>query len=422
MDFAKFFAGMDCACGMHHSCNMRFVAIEHNAIRHLTQLCQGHRSILLVADENTFAAAGQKVESALEGISVTKVLFSGASVLIPNEAAVQQVQDQLPGHDLIVGIGSGVIQDLCKYVSFFSGTPYYVIATAPSMDGYTSTGAAMIMNGMKITYACKVPEVILADTDILKNAPFEMIQAGYGDIVGKYSALNDWKLSHAVNGEYFCQTIYDMTMDALLRTLEVADGLVRRDEESIKILMEALIFVGIAMSFAGSSRPASGSEHHLSHFYEIVGITRNEPYFPHGIDVAYSTVITAALREEILKHPFPRQPAFHDPQVYAIQMQRVYGPVADGCIALQSQAGTYRKNRHRVYLEKEAEIRDILTQMPKSDEILGMLQAVGLDMAEFYRLYDRQKIADSVSFAKDLKDRYTVLWLYYDLFGVYKTD
>ena len=417
MDFTSLFSGMDCACGKHHSCNMRFVSVEHDAVRHLSELCQGYHSILLVADENTYAAAGRKVEAALKDFRFTKILFDGSTVLIPNEAAVERVQGQLPGHDLIVGIGSGVIQDLCKYVSFYSGIPYYIVATAPSMDGYTSTGAAMIMNGMKITYACKVPEVILADTDILKNAPFEMIQAGYGDIVGKYSALNDWKLSHAVNGEYFCQTIYDMTMDALLRTLSVADGLVRRDEESIKILTEALIFVGIAMSFAGSSRPASGSEHHLSHFYEIVGITRKESYFPHGIDVAYSTVITAALREKLLKDAFPAQPALHDRKEYEAQMQRVYGPVAEGCIALQNQAGTYRKNRHAVYLEKEAEIRDILSQMPKSEEIEQLLGAVGLNMAAFYELYDRQKIADSISYAKDLKDRYTVLWLYYDLFG-----
>ena len=415
----QYLSGLDCTCGKFHRCDVRFVAIEHGAITHLTRLCADFQKILLVADENTFGAAGAKVEDALQGKAYSKLIFDGSSFLIPNEIAVERVQQELPGHDLIIGIGSGVIQDLCKYVSFHSGVPYYVVATALSMDGYTSTGAAMIMYGMKVTYACQVPAVILADTEVLKDAPFDMIQAGYGDIVGKYSALNDWKLSQAVNGEYFCQKIYDMTMDSLRRTLEVAEGLVRRDEESVKILMEALIFVGIAMSFAGSSRPASGSEHHFSHFYEIVGIERNEPYFPHGIDVAFSTILTAALREEILAKPFPNHYFRQSRAEYEAEIKRVYGSSAEGCIALQDKVGNYAAQRLPVYLEKEAEIRQILREMPSAQEIEAMLGAVGLHKDAFYDLYDAQKIKDSIAYAKDLKDRYTVLWLYYDLFGIH---
>ena len=414
----QYLAGFDCTCGKHHSCPVDYVAIEHGAISHLTRLCEKYQNILVVADENTFRAAGAKTEAALQGKQYSKLIFDGSTILIPNEIAVERVQKELPGHDLIIGIGSGVMQDLCKYVSFFSGVPYFVIATAPSMDGYTSDGAAMIMGGMKVTYACGLPSVILADTEVLKDAPFNMIQAGYGDIVGKYSALNDWKLSKAVNDEYFCQKIYDMTMDSLQRTLSVAEGLVRRDEESVKILMEALIFVGIAMKFAGTSRPASGSEHHLSHYFEIVGIERNEPYFPHGIDVAFSTIVMAGIREEILGKAFPDK-LFRQPrEEYEAEIKRVYGSSAEGCIALQDKVGNYAKNRLPVYLEKEAEIRQILAEMPSAEEITRMLGAVGYDIADFYNLYDAQKLKDAIPYAKELKDRYTVLWLYYDLFGI----
>jgi len=414
----QYLAGIHCSCGRHHRCDIDYVAIEHGAITHLTRLCEDFQNILLVADENTFGAAGAKVEDALQGKQYSKLIFDGSSFLIPNEIAVERVQQELPGHDLIIGIGSGVIQDLCKYVSFNSGVPYYVVATAPSMDGYTSNGAAMIMGGLKVTYACGLPSVILADTEVLKDAPFDMIQAGYGDIVGKYSALNDWKLSQAVNDEYFCQNIYDMTMDSLKSTLSVAEGLVRRDEESVKILMEALIFVGIAMSFAGSSRPASGSEHHLSHYFEIVGIERGEPYFPHGIDVAFSTILMAEIREEVLAKPFPNS-LFRQPRAeYEAEIKRVYGSAAEGCIALQDKVGNYARNRLPVYLEKEAEIRRILAEMPGAQEIEQMLTAVGYDTADFYKMYDAQKIKDAIPYAKELKDRYTVLWLYYDLFGI----
>ena len=122
-----------------------------------------------------------------------------------------------------------------------------------------------------------------------------MIKAGYGDIIGKYSALNDWKLSNLLTGEYICDFIYDLTYDCILKVRSLAKGLLTQDEESVKALMEALVLVGIAMAFAGSSRPASGSEHHLSHYFEITGIVNGEEYFPHGIDVAYSTVVTAAV-------------------------------------------------------------------------------------------------------------------------------
>jgi glycerol-1-phosphate dehydrogenase [NAD(P)+] len=245
----------------------------------------------------------------------------------------------------------------------------------------------------------------------------EMIKAGYGDIVGKFSALNDWRLSQVVNGEYFCQKIYDLTFDMVRKTLALADGLLRRDGESVKVLMEALITVGIAMSFAGSSRPASGSEHHLSHYFEITGIVRGEEYFPHGIDVAYSTVITAALREKLLKTPWPETMYRLHREAYTAEIARIYGPVAEGCIALQDKVGLYEKDMLSVYLEREGQIREILTQMPKAGDIEQMLCSVGLDMAEFYRLYSPQKIADAILYAKELKDRYTVLWLNYHLFG-----
>lgn len=417
MDIKQLLAGIDCACGKHHSCGIGFAAIEKGAVSHLTALTENYHSILLVADENTYRAGGSQTVAALGKRLAREVIFSGKTILIPNEEAIAAVSGKLNGVDLIVGVGSGVIQDLCKYISHTSGIPYYIVATAPSMDGYASTGAAMILNGMKVTVPAKVPDAILADTQILKDAPMDMIQAGYGDIVGKYSALNDWRLSHAVNGEYFCQTIWDLTFDMVHKTLALADDLIRRDEESIRVLMEALVIVGIAMSYAGSSRPASGSEHHLSHFFEITGIVRGQKYFPHGIDVAYSTVVTAALREEILTRPWPDAQYRPSCDEYMAEMTRIYGPVAQGCIALQDKVGLYKKDMLPVYQAKEPEIRQILAGMPKASEIEAMLNAVDLDMKEFHQLYSREKLADAVFYAKELKDRYTVLWMYYDLFG-----
>ena len=422
MEINKLLQGIDCICGRKHRCDIRHIAIGSNAIAQLGDMVREYSRILLVADENTYAAAGEKTEKALTGKILDKVIFSGKTVLIPNEEAIDRVMQEMDGIELIIGIGSGVIQDLCKYVSLKSKIPYYIVATAPSMDGYASTGAAMILGGMKVTVSAGVPAAIIADTEVLRNAPMEMIQAGYGDIVGKYSALNDWRLSQIVNDEYFCQDIYDLTMDMVHKTLELADGLLKREEKSVKVLMEALVIVGIAMSFAGSSRPASGSEHHLSHFFEITGIVNGEEYFPHGIDVAYSTVVTAKLREKLLSMPWPDKQYRLEREEYIAQVKQIYGPVAEGCITLQDKVGLYEKDMLSVYQAKEAEIRKVLAEMPKAEEIKQMLAAVNLDMDVFYSLYSADKLRDAISYAKELKDRYTVLWMYYDMFGGEKDE
>ncbi|MBO5338322.1 MAG: sn-glycerol-1-phosphate dehydrogenase [Clostridia bacterium] len=416
MDINRILKGVKCnSCGKEHKCPIENVYIESNATKHLSHLTEKYKNVLIVADDNTYSACGKETEKALYNKVKSRVIFSGKTVLIPDERAIDKVNENIEGIDLIVGIGSGVIQDLCKYVSHFSGIPYMIVATAPSMDGYASSGAAMILNGMKETVPAGLPLAIIADTKVLKNAPMEMIKAGYGDIIGKYSALNDWELSRAVNDEYFCQYIYDTTYKMIEKTLKTANGLLKREEESVKNLTEALIVVGIMMSFATTSRPASGSEHHLSHYFEITGIVKNEPYFPHGIDVVYSTVITAEIRENLLKKELPSEQYTEPREEYLKNMQATYGKVANGCIKLQEKMGRYNQNRLPIYKEKEQEIKGILSKMPTSKQIKEMLSLCELDISEFYKLYGKKKIENAVRYAKDLKDRYTVLWYNYDL-------
>lgn len=415
MNIQQLLDSFPCTCGREHRCAIERVEIGRGAISALTELCRDAKTILVLSDENTFAAAGEQTLAALAGKELCRVTFPGDLLVVPDEQAAAAMEPHLGHVDAIVGIGAGVIQDLSKYGASLAHIPCHIVATAPSMDGYASTGAAMIMGGMKVTYPVAVPTSILADTAVLKDAPMELIRAGYGDIVGKFSALNDWKLSHAVKGEYFCQKVYDLMDEALQKTLTLADGLVQRDEESVGALMEALVLAGIAMAFAGSSRPASGSEHHLSHYFEITGLLEGNPYFPHGIDVAYSTVVTAQIRQQLLAAPFPREAVPFDRTDWEANMHRVYSTAADGCIALQDKVGHYATGRMEAYLAKEDAIRAVLSEVPSPEEIEAMLRAVGLDVAEFYELYDEQKLRDAVLYAKDLKDRYTVLWMYWDL-------
>ena len=155
----------------------------------------------------------------------------------------------------------------------------------------------------------------------------------------------------------------------------------------------------------------------MSHFFEITGILDDKEYFPHGIDVAYSTVITARLREQMLKKDFPDSKFVESKEMYIEKMNEIYKSAADGCIQLQNKIGNYKKDRMSVYNAKKDEIRDILSEVPSGDKIEAMLKPMGFDMDKFYNMYGINKIKTAVKYAKDLKDRYTVLWLNYDLFG-----
>ena len=406
-----------CSCGKTHTCHIEKVVICRGALNDLPALTSDFSHILLVCDSNTRRVCGERVEGLLSERIDARLTYEADGFLVPNEEAVTKLENLVSAKtDLIIGVGSGVINDLCKYVSHAHKLPYYIVATAPSMDGYASKGAAMLFDGMKITTNASVPKAIIADTEILKDAPIEMLQAGYGDIIGKYSCLNDWKLSRAVNGEELCEYIYDLTYQTVDSIAKKGRQILSRDEKSIAELMRALVIVGIAMAYMGNSRPASGSEHHLSHYFEVVGLLHGEPYFCHGTDVAYSTYITAKLRRELLKIDFPAAKEF-DAAEWESNLHRVYGSdensvTADGIIELQKRLGWIYKDMLPTYKEKWTGIREILRESPTPEHLLCMLESVGLSISEFEKMYSAEKIADGIKYAKDLKDRYTVLWLY----------
>ncbi|MBQ2706792.1 MAG: iron-containing alcohol dehydrogenase [Clostridia bacterium] len=401
-----------CACGHTHRCDIAHLAIAPGALANLPALVAGYSRILLVADDNTYDIAGERVTALLGGKLAATVLPEAHGHLVPDEAAIAAIEAKADGVDFILGIGSGVINDLCKFVSFHRGIECGIVATAPSMDGYASSGAAMILGGMKVTETTHAPALILGDTDILAAAPMDMIRAGYADIIGKFSALCDWKLSAFVNGEYLCPWIYDIVMEKTKEIRALAKAIAARDADAIRALMEALVLIGACLTLTGSTRPGSGSEHHLSHYFEITGLLRGEPYFCHGIDVGHATVLTAAMREALVKSAAPEftdRPASEREAAWA----RIYGRIAPEVAALQEKAGRYAAPKLDFYRAHWDEIREILAECPTADEIFAMLTDVGFTREEFRAMYSAAKVADGRLYAKDLKDRYSVLWIYY---------
>ncbi len=421
MDIKKLLGGIkNCSCGKDHICPIDVVDIAEGAIERLKEYCDkyGFSYILLVADRNTHAACGDRVVKAL-GLRLQQYIIMQTppdKVVIPDEEQLAFIENSIVSStDLIIGIGSGVINDLCKQVSFKNTLPYFIVATAPSMDGYASVGSALILGGMKITLNARPPKAIIAEPAVLATAPTPMLQSGYGDIIGKYSCLNDWLLAKVIKKEYLCKEVYDLTMSCVKEVEPLAEDVLARKPSAVGALMEALVAVGIAMAYVGNSRPASGSEHHLSHFFEITGILDNKEYFLHGIDVMYSAAVTCKLREMILKSGVSS--AEKDRGDWKEDVKRIYSTSAEECIALQEKVGLYAADDTAAIEKGRDEIEKILSECPSFDYILSLLSRIGLDFNEFIKMYGEDKIKDAVLYGKDLKDRYTVLWLNYKYGG-----
>ena len=192
--------------------------------------------------------------------------------------------------DLVISVGAGTINDLGRYASYITGRDFILVLTAPSMDGAVSGVAPLIQNHLKITFPAHAPVALVGDLDILSKAPMKMLSAGVGDILGKYNCLTDWRLSALVNGEYHCATIEGIMRSAIDKTMQAARKLTERSEDDIRTLTEGLVLSGIAMDFAGNSRPASGAEHHISHFFEMQFLFDGIPAILHGTKVGVATI------------------------------------------------------------------------------------------------------------------------------------
>ena len=405
-----------CSCGRTHRCDIDLVDIGRGAVERLPESVKNFENILLVADSNTFAVCGERVSNLLGAKIKDTCIFVTNDLLVPDEAAIEAVRAKMtPATDLILGIGSGVINDVCKYVSFFAGISSGIVATAPSMDGFASSGAAMILGGMKVTETTHAPALIIGDTEVLKNAPAEMIRSGYADIIGKYSALNDWKLSRLINGEYLCPEVYALVKEKTDLIRSLAKNIAAREDAAIEELMRDLVLIGVTLTLLSTTRPGSGSEHHLSHYFEITGLLNHHEYYLHGIDVLYSAALTARLREALLSQKPPFAPYTEDRDAWEKEIRRVYTTAADGIIALQDKVGLYADIDVKQLEKAWQEVCAILREAPGYEQMLSYVTAIGLDINECKAFYGKEILSDAVRYAKDLKDRYTVLWIAYAL-------
>jgi glycerol-1-phosphate dehydrogenase [NAD(P)+] len=256
-------------------------------------------TVVTVSDSNTFGVIGEEINSALRntGTRTQGIILDGRSLIADERAIVSVLIDMDAGADAMVAVGSGTITDIVRFVSHRSRTAFLSVPTAPSVDGYASGNAPLVTRGYKRSVRCHAPEVVFASTSLLAHAPREMIAAGFGDVMGKVTAVADWELAHLLIDAPFDQTIAEETRRAYRTVVSHADAIGRRDQSAVKTLFDALTSSGDAIRRFGSSEPASGSEHHISHFLEMHRLARDKPPILHGAKVAMGTVIAAGWYE-----------------------------------------------------------------------------------------------------------------------------
>lgn len=267
----------------------------------LEQLWPGQTPVI-IADQNTWKVAGADVRALLTKAGQTAapaVIFPGKPMLTADYLHIKELVPALRGN-VPVAVGSGTINDLVKCASDEAGCHGYLcVATAPSVDGYTSSGAALTVNGVKKTVPCPAPKAILADNRVLGSAPLPMIAAGYADLAAKVVAGADWHIAATLDIVPYNQTAWNLVQKDLRSWLADPEGLRRREPRAMSALFTGLAATGFAMQHMGDSRPASGAEHLFSHVWEMEGLTFEEEHPSHGFKVAIGTLISTRMMNKI---------------------------------------------------------------------------------------------------------------------------
>jgi glycerol-1-phosphate dehydrogenase [NAD(P)+] len=257
-----------CECGENHKMITRAAIIDSHASENIKDYFREfgfNGPFAAIYDENTYEAKELKrPEASLE-------IILSPDNLHADEKATDFVLSRLKGHSVnyLVAVGSGTMHDTTRYCAHKLGIPFISMPTAASVDGFCSTVSAMTWNGCKKTMPGIAPDIVIADTSVINEAPLRLNLSGIGDILGKYSALADWRIASVVTGEHFCSRIHELTMKAVQTVYECCDQVVRREENASAQLIYALLLSGLAMQMMGNSRPASGAEHHISHTIEM---------------------------------------------------------------------------------------------------------------------------------------------------------
>ena len=413
-----------CACGRTHRAGIRYSCVQRGAAAQTAAVVRrfGGSKAFILADENTFAAAGQQVLDSLTAgnIPYTVFLFP-AKRIEPDEDAVGSVALHYDMRcDVLITVGSGVLNDIGKIVSGMCRIPYICVATAPSMDGFASSTSSVIRDRLKVSVNSRCPDAVLGDLDVLKNAPRLMLLAGLGDMLAKYVSIAEWQIGQLVTGEYYCPEVANMIRSALRRCVNGAEGLLNGDDDAVRDVMDGLIVAGIAADWAGVSRPVSGTEHYFSHIWDMRAAALGTPSSLHGIQCAIGTVKTLKGYERLrtlLENGTVPEPFDKDAWLKTLggYMQGAGGPMIENARASALYDPARQAVRQQNIQTHLTQIVGIIDTLPSYGEVSSLLRLLGAPVSPEEIGIPEAETAVCFKATKDVRDKYILSSLAFDM-------
>ena len=416
------------SCGRRHFGGLRDCVIRRGALSALPGLLEkyGAKKPFLLCDRDTYRAAGERVTAVLgeSGIPFSLHVVERTKPAPDERLVGEAVMYCPPDADAVVAVGSGVLNDTGKILSAARGIPDIIVGTAPSMDGFASGTSSMERGGLKVSLPSKCPDAVIGEPEILAAAPVHMIRSGIGDMLAKYVSLAEWKIAALLVGDFYCETVADIVRHALEVCVGAGPAAVRGDPDAAAKLTEGLTVSGLAMNYAGISRPASGMEHYVSHILDMRALAFGTPADLHGIQCGIAALEVIRVYERLAKTEPDRERALRfaesfDLPAWNAVLRAELGAGAESMIRGEEREGKYDPAKHALRLERIIgqwdRIREIIGELPPSGELERFMRSVGHPVS-FGEIGVSDEDADrAFRMAKDIRDKYVLGRLLWDL-------
>lgn len=397
-----------CTCGREHKMTTDFCIIESGCLVNVDEYIKksGLKGFsVAIYDENTYKAT--------EGIhpKADKEIILPSEGLHADNRGVMSAMEQLPEScDYLIAIGSGTIHDITRYCAYEKGLPFVSCPTAASVDGFCSSVAAMTWDGFKKTFEAVAPKIVIADLNIISKAPMFLTNSGFGDMIGKFIALADWKIAHILTNEYFCATIHDITMDATKAVTESARAIKVGDITAYEKLTYGLLMSGLAMQMLGNSRCASGAEHHISHLIEMQpeGLAVKSDAL-HGEKVGVGTLITSEQYHRIKSDKNFEWTDYREAGVDYIK--DFFGKKLSNAIIEENSKDCATGIKARTITDNRNAICDIINTIPTYDELIKHYEILGAKSKLTDIGVSQEKFDTLMEYAPLVRNRLTLLRL-----------
>ena len=419
--------GVDCSCGCEHHAIDKDIYIGRELLPRIPGYIRKRglgTHCVLVADDNTWRVAGERVERALteDGFTVVSCVIHREGDMLPDDLSCGEVLLSITREtEFLIAVGSGTVTDTTRINAERTGLPFVSVGTAPSMDGYASAVAPLLHRGLKIQRPAVCPEIIVCDLDVLATAPMPMIASGVGDVLGKYIAKADWELGRIINGEPCCPVCVEMVTNAVNALVDNVDEIAGKTEKGMRILIEALLLAGVTIMIIDNTRAVASIEHNIAQYWEMILVQQGKEPPMHGASVGVSTLLVWPMFERFAKEDLSRLD-LEDIRARRISRQKrerwmrhAYGEEGGNQIMRENPGDflTWEEQERRIRMAQEHfdEIRAVIAAMPPLEKIRETMLKLNAEMTPEEERIPDDLLRRSLHCGKDYRTRYTLFKL-----------